>query len=145
MIRFLGILLFLGVVAQARSQDDEQPGPILDLTADEINLVSDLNQMSGSPDQNFERHLIEIDLKNKRFRITNDKSNAVLYDVAYSGAYAGQGKSISMKDGETLFIARDEKVNMITYEEKTATFSIMMHDQSIQLFGWIYIVEDESK
>lgn len=144
-MRLLGILLLVTLALPGWAQDDQDLGPILDLSKDKINLVSDLNQMSGSPDQNFERHLIEIDLKGRRFKITNDKTNTVVYDVAYSGAYAGQGQSISMKEGETLFIARDDKVNMITYEEKTATFSIMMHDQSIQLFGWIYIVEDESE
>lgn len=121
-------LLWFGTQAQ----DD---APLMDLSKERIVLLSSLSQMSGSADQNFDIHRIEIDLVKKRIKIINQENGAVVYDIGYISAYSGQGKSVSLKEGETMFMARDDKVNIVTFEEKTTTMSMMHHDKTIQLYG----------
>lgn len=113
----------------------------LDLSRKKLVWVSHLNQTAGKEDQDMTPHRITIDLENKFMSIANESSGDVIYDLAYSSVYSGQSKSVVLQDGESMFMVRDDEVNLVTFDEKTQTLSVILLDNTIRLFGRLQVLE----
>ncbi|MEZ4721746.1 MAG: hypothetical protein R2813_07730 [Flavobacteriales bacterium] len=130
----------------------------LDLKQHTIELISGLSHMSGekvsivpSPnednkDEHGKRptdiHEVIIDTKEKRIKIIYQKTEEVRYDVGYTSAYQGdKSQSVKLNPTETMFMVKDEHVNMITHDSQTKTMHVILKDSQIELFGHLQFKE----
>lgn len=113
----------------------------LDLGKKKLVWISHLSQTAGREDQDMTPHRITIDLENKFMSIADERTGNVIYDLAYSSVYSGQNKSVVLQDGESMFMVRDDKVNLVTFDEKTQTLSVILFDKTIRLFGQMQVLE----
>jgi len=114
---------------------------LLDLNQKNAIWISHLNQTAGKEDQSMIPHRITLDLENKHITVSNENTGAVLYDLSYTTVYSGKSKSVVLQDGESMFMVRDDTVSYVTFDENTQTLSLILHDNTIKLFGKMQVAD----
>lgn len=83
---------------------------------------------------------IEINTKTKVIKITEKATGMVKYELPYSQAFQGEGASVSLKPGETLFMTKDKKVTMVNHNEISKVLHVMLDDNTSEMFELLELV-----
>lgn len=128
----------------------------IDLTQSQIDLVSTLHHRSdekGAVAKEVPGHLadssklkpmfISINTNEKSIKIFDEDSDTLTYDLTYKFVHQGEGSgSISLKPDETMFMVRDENVFMVTHSKNTKTMHVIMNDNKIDLYGYLFTKDE---
>ncbi|GAB4375834.1 MAG: hypothetical protein Kow0075_02490 [Salibacteraceae bacterium] len=132
-------------------------GQRLDLKNDKVKLVCNLRHWADMPEEamsnpaNFSDpdkaadtgpYSILIDTREKKIVITDENTGEIKYNLSYDTYYQGQGQSVVLKPDESLFMVRDEKVEMVTHSAESHTLHVIHKNNRIELFGKLELIED---
>ena len=135
-MKTLAMLLLVMTSFTVMSQD-------LDLSEDLVRLESGLIQQPDEDAPNPILHYIEINTQAKTIVVVSKSTNQELLNLSYSSVYTGQSRSVSLRQGETMFMLNDPTYMIATYSQLESTFSFIDQQNNILLLGQIYYIEEE--
>lgn len=115
----------------------------LDLSEDLVRLEAGLVQQPEEDSPNPILHYLEINTVAKTIIVVNKSSNQEVLNLSYNSVFTGQSRSVSLRDGETMFMLNDPTYMIATYSQPESTFSFIDYNNNILLLGQIYYIEEE--